>query len=381
MHKIFSNLNKIAKIHISFTNPPKSPVLALESEEKRSGILTKMVLNDIEHFNLYCNSQEFYFTPQILFWMIINIKFIRTFKSQGFSYLGSFMGLNILACINYIDPKVILTFIDNSLLFQLLLMIYKKATSYVIQNATRLEWDVDVKWKFNIMNFYCFGYFEKELYEKYHHNIDYYYPAGSLIGGYYSTEIADVTTKNMSFDICLVSQWRSMIMIDDLIFPESKESNNKMNEFLSKFVSKNNISICIATCTTDIREYEYYRSFYGMTATIVEFNQKQFSTYDAMNRSSIIINLNSTAAVEAFGWGKKVLFVNFTGSNIIPMPEICSMSDGNYQQFERKVNSLKEMSKEVYQDYIKKYIPYFMNYNFEKPLHRQIREKVLSHLS
>ena len=107
-----------------------------------------------------------------------------------------------------------------------------------------------------------------------------------------------------------------------------------------------------------------------------------FTTYAAMDRSSVIVTVNSTAAFEAFGWGKKVLFCNLSGDdfNQAPLPEICTMNVNNYEMFKTKLDYLRQLSENEYRELIQTHARYLMNYDFDNPAHRIIRKMILGHL-
>ncbi len=96
-----------------------------------------------------------------------------------------------------------------------------------------------------------------------------------------------------------------------------------------------------------------------------------------------VVALNSTAAFEAFGWGKKVLFCNLSGDdfNQLPLPEICTMNVNNYEIFKSKLDYLRQLDENEYRKLTQTYARYLMNYDFDKPAHVVIRKMILEHLN
>src|SRR3990170_5661440 len=114
-----------------------------------------------------------------------------------------------------LEPKVILTFIDNSSIFHLVCEAYKEIPFLAIQNGGRHIWCAtealpDPDLKYHIDEYFCFGAQIQEMFEKYGHDIKRYITCGSLVGGYFfSSHLAKNITAVKSYDLCLVSQWHS----------------------------------------------------------------------------------------------------------------------------------------------------------------------------
>jgi len=360
---------------IRIFNPKKSSVVMFSNAN--STIMQKMILENIDHTILHDNKEVFYLTPQILIHMIKNL--IVTFLSGRRPrrlYLHYLLG-----CLEYIRPKIVITSIDNSSLFHFLSRFYKSAEFYAIQNGVRSRYDMTKLLPkppaagsiIYMQNLICFGHFEKDLYTRYGHKIKRFHPVGSLIGGYYKTQVIADKVKN-EFDICLVSQWRKSIMEGERD-PEVKKGLIILDKHLSKYVKDRNLSICVATCSNDPQEREYFKSAYGDRIQIIDFDRMNMSTYAAMDHSYVVIALDSTAAREAFGWGKKVLFCNFTGEDNydFPKPGFWSINKENYEEFKRKLDYLIKIEDKEYQNISREYAKYVMNYDFSMPAHIYIR--------
>ena len=62
-------------------------------------------------------------------------------------------------------------------------------------------------------------------------------------------------------------------------------------------------------------EYDYYRAIYGDKANIIEANFKDMTIYSHMSRSNLIVSTLSSA-LNGYGFGKKILYFNYTGTSI-----------------------------------------------------------------
>lgn len=361
---------------IKFSNPEKNDVILFH--QYNSGILQKVLLDGIDHTILPADREEFYLTPQILFYFIKNI--ILNFPA--FLKYGSKYQMYVLSCMDYIKPKIVITFVHNCFLFQSISRIYSKAEFYAIQNGIMNESSVTdtlpkppMKWGTTISmpNFICFGKYEADLYSKYGHRIDRYYPLGSLIGGYYKTRVA-VQESPIEFDICLVSQWRRSVMMGSESL-EFKKAFNVLDNYLSEYVKERNYSLCIARFLNDQGEKDYFHELYGDRVRLIEYDRLNMSTYAAMDRSRLIVTCCSCAALEAFGWGKKVLFCNFTDNRKydFPVEGLWFLSKNDYKEFKNKLDYLFAMKKEDYLRATKNTSRYVMNYDFSMPVHTYVK--------
>jgi hypothetical protein len=93
------------------------------------------------------------------------------------------------------------------------------------------------------------------------------------------------------------------------------------------------------------------------------------STYRAIDESNVSITAFSTAGVEAFGWGKKVLFCNFSGHKnySLPVPDICSIDKVNFESFCMKIDFLLSLDQSKYKEIAGNSAKYLMNYNHDIP--------------
>jgi hypothetical protein len=392
---------------ILFRNPAKNAVVIFD--DNGSDLLRMAVLKNIESTIIYNRKEAYYVTVMLLFFMAKNIlRFLV--NSNQLSLQGANSGgllfkiykIYLFSCIDYIKPKVVLTFIDNSSIFHWLSRTYKSCAFYAVQNgsrndAKRLHYrnqvDSDgntssrsVHYSTNVTsmpNLFSFGKYEVDLYKKHKQEVDNIYPVGALKGSYYKACIADSDAK-VKFDICLIS--------DQLLsFPKghvmSKHDRGvaALHGLVQQYVAESQTSICIAMRSTNEQnqqvEADYFMNLFGHGAELFERYNAPWSTYRAMESSSIVIALNSTCAFEAFGWGNKVLFCNLSGDDFYqtPLPDICSMNQNEYTVFKNKLNSLRELNMNDYKERTEVQAQYIMNYDPEKPAHIKIREKILSH--
>lgn len=363
-----------------FRNPQRNDIVIYD--HNGADILQRMVFYDHSPSILHTRQELLYFSPGILWHMLRNIFCLGETRIEGIrTSLQHPYRLYLLACVAYMNPKVVITFIDNCFTFQTISRIYGKARFYAIQNGLRLDGDADVDWVISMPNYFCWGQWDIDLYRKYGHQIDNYLPVGSLIASYYRSQ--NTEKPGLIFDICLVSQWRLSIMLENEA-PYLKDAFVTLDSFLSRYISETSVHACIATCSQAAGDLEneinYYRAIYPETVKIITQDRRNFSTYRAMDRSDIIVSSFSSAAYEAFGWRKKVLFCNYSGHVEFdsPQPGIWSLNTGNYQDFSDRMNQLLSIDDDKYAQMTSEYAKYLMNYDRDIPTQEYIRNMVLT---
>lgn len=369
LKKIFSSFNKI-----TFKNPKKATILIYDYAG--SDVLIDSMLYGLEYSIFPARLEFFYISPQILFRMVkkllvFDFKYLN--KINSYVYKGYF-----LSCVEYINPKIVITYADNDFTFQWLSKKYNNAEFYAIQNGTRAKsclTETDRKGfikKISMPHFVCFGQNVVDNYRKFGHEINDPVCLGSLRAGYYSA-INKIPSKN-TFDVCVISEYADHNgTINDRIFLD----------LINMYVKKNNKSVVIALRNWigvwSDEEYEFFFKIFGEKVTIIRQNENdRSSTYNTMAASNVIISNYSTAALEAFGWGKKVLLCNIGDIYGLTIYEIYnhnlfSIKSMDYKIFENKMNKLLDMDQNEFVELTQELRRYTMNYHSELPVHVYMR--------
>ena len=270
--------------------------------------------------------KELYINFDLIKFMLLNF-YKQTFRINYLIFL-----------IKKINPKVVITWIDNSTEFHLISKELKKQIKFIaIQQASRnTEW-FPLKWtkKIYIPEYYCLGDFNKKIYLK-KTRVKKIQPKGSLKAACALTYIKKnkIKIKN-DFDICLISEsnppdrkyiynqkklWdRNQSEVKDMDhIPKYNYSISKTAHYLYKFSDKHNLKVVIAgeyTKNSENRKQElkFYENAVGRkNLDIRPRNEKTFSSYQLMLKSKIVIGMRSTMAREAIGYNLKTFFYNFT---------------------------------------------------------------------
>ena len=377
-----SCIQKIAGILKSFRiqTPQKAPVLIFDHAGSED--LINLVLPGIHYSILHVRNEFFYMSPVILMMMINNFNY-RALIS-GKKVISLIYQSYLYSITEYIQPYIVITYVDNHSSFQWLSRNYPNAQFFAIQNGMRNRYDLytslanpdgTIK-KITMPHFVCFGQNDVDNYTRFGHQIDHFYCKGSLRGSYYQY-CTPRTPEKKIYEICLVSHY-SQDISDGNSFPGLKEASMEFFQLLKKYLEIHHNRTCVALRSSSAEEKKYYSDFFGDLVTIIPRNPNDFlPTYRAMDISEVIISLHSTAPLEAFGWGKKVLFCNFLEDYEIAdfyTPGICSIIQRDYDSFEKSLSQLLLMDYDEFNQKTKDAQRYMMAYDPHQPVHEFIRK-------
>ena len=176
----------------------------LEASLLKKWILDPIGLNSV----IVRNPQKFIFNLHIAFFFLLNIKYL--------------IGKNILrkarlvyekSIIDAHDPKIVITYRDNTGLISEICKIDNKRKYYAIVNSIRFDFDVEAipksvfnKHTSNRLTLFTWGEKDEIFFEQYSDYKCKYVPVGSLrlsVSSHYKPNLDSV--ENKPYDICLVS--------------------------------------------------------------------------------------------------------------------------------------------------------------------------------
>lgn len=249
-----------------------------------------------------CLDTRFHMRPNQDLNLYVLIKCIIKFKFSFFSYICEY-----IRCVN---PKILLTLIDNDLLFYKLKKIFPDIQTIMIQNATRTLQDTDIL--SNIKKL-------KTLSLK----VDYYFcfneKIGSIFRSFLDCKVVPIGSFRSNF-----SRIKKSKKIYDFLFISSFRAHETIRKEewiffrnLEKYLISKKKKLYILGSTIKISdEVAYYKKMLRkIKFVIIERNNKR-KTYDILDKSKIIINTESTAGYEALSRSNKVAFFNIRGNRI-----------------------------------------------------------------
>ena len=253
-------------------------------------------------------------------------------------------------------PKLVITLIDDCAIFSQLSKYCHDTEFFAIQNGSRSIWQLKREHeKIYLTNFFCFGQHTVDLYKKYGKTIENPILSGSLISDIYYYDIEK--SNNKKIDVCLVDHWVSKDL--DVLYGDDSNHYDLnyvrtlkiLDQHLRKYISDNNYSITIAARGNELRTKKYYDKLFG--ESVYKEKTWQFSTYEQMFNSSLVIGTCSTTLTEALGWGKKVLYFDLSKGGIYSscsVDGIWSLNSNDYSVFEKSMNKILSMSVSQYEE-------------------------------
>ena len=94
--------------------------------------------------------------------------------------------------------------------------------------------------------------------------------------------------------------------------------------------------------------------------------------------------MDSTILREAYGWGRKTLFCNYSGreeNHTSAVAELCYLGEPGYERFRERLAALLAMDPTRYRAETAESARYLMRFDPERPSYRIIREQVQAALA
>lgn len=379
---------------VRFVDPPRNAVAILYADDYW---LRTLVLQDVPATTLALFPTELHISFRL---------FARMLRRMGREVHSSFMPSGMLrrlymqyviACLDEIGAKIVLTFIDNSRFFHELTRGDPTRTYMAVQNGTRtlhcvrdsLPPPPHPRATISTTNLFCFGQRDVDLYRRHGHQVDRHLPVGSLVGGYYQREVSRAAVER-EYDLCLVSQWHTHLF--ETVIGEDYGSKyarqvgvaiTGMNNLLQRLRTETGLSMIV--CPRNDRsdeEASFYRSAFGNDVTIARSDRHDFSTFRVADESHLVVAMNSTVLAERFSSGQKVLWCNVPADERFKMPEAgLSYFEGNdYSTFKQRVLELLAMPQDEYVAHTSANAHFINHYDPSHPPHEVIRAEILGRL-
>ena len=282
------------------------------------------------------------------------------------------LNLNTLYCyalIRIINPKVIITLIDNSVqFFQISKLLESYCFIMCIQKHNGLDYyrtdyrfkkklsNLDFNSEVYIPNYFCFGEEEIKLSKKYNLDIKNFYKCGSINSSNYFHHLKknNIKIQKDKFDICLISE--PVPGLNARMGRENLEEGfGKLAKFTIKFVIENNLKFIFASKRMESTEAEIELDFYKkyldkneFEYLLNNFNKKKDrnSSFNVLFQSSIAVGCQSTLLKDKISRKEKILSCNLTNFDMynFPIKGFCSVNNCDYKVFSTRLKRIKEMS-------------------------------------
>ena len=350
--KRFFRIMSIARnIKITFRKPKKADIVIFERTNEDYIIPLcknkKYLIVDIPPKDVYVSTS-----------LVVNL-FISQFKKES-----------LLACyykslFRAVNPKIVVTFIDNSKRFYDIARIdYHNRRYLAVQNASRYDvlemTSVEAK-KICLPEFACFGNYELDLYKKKKANIYKFYPIGSLREAYYRRYRDSKLNKSADYeyDLCVIAEaspnW-------DKNYPGIEDAIGKIAQYVLRLSREEGLNMVIAgkrdVSNTNERKFihtiesetAWYQTYLGNDCVIQPRVRNEFTTYETVSKSRLSLALVSTALREGMSRGSRVLFCNFSGDPLWNFhgDGFVSLNNDDYKEFKARVLNILKMSDSEY---------------------------------
>lgn len=272
-----------------------------------------------------------------------------------------------ISLINQVEPKFVITTIDNSINFSILTKYFENKIKFIaIQNATR--GDIFKNIGDNNKNLYYthyFGFsnFDLSLMRKKNIILKNFFAVGSLRNSYYKQYLyneEENTIKN--FDICLVQK---KIFENGKIFSSQLAADTFiLLNFLAKYVLKFKKKIIIQSKSSfnEAEKLFIEKLFAGCQYKISWIDKVNFNSYKSISSSELVIGAPSTLLREASVYPKTKVVCFDTSMKIgrTPFEGINVIRDNSYEKFEEKLNLLFKLNYKEYLNKLKNKPEYLM---------------------
>lgn len=342
------------------------------------------VLKDYNYFVLEDRSNrisEIFFTP------ILFINFIYYFYLIFKNY--SLKNIYNIALIKAINPKIVITSIDNSISFYLVAkVLHKKIFFLAIQNACRFGfrelnyclkketlYPKNYKNLFFIPNLICFGQDDVDGAKKENLNVGKFYNYGSvrISNFFYLAKENNIKLKEDLFDVCLVSE-PMMNNNDEYQNDTIEDSIIKLVKFTVDFCMQNNFKLIFATKYLKTIQAQAELEFFKPHLSIKQFeylhlnmNKKNniYSSYEALLQSKVAVGWQSTLLFDKIGLNEKILSCNFSNFKTwdFPIDGICSLKKKDYHSFSERLKLILSLNNIDYLNKLEKKPNFVMNFD------------------
>jgi len=385
MERLLSILRLILRAKLVFKNPDKSKIIVFDDKTIQD---LNNILLEYKYFLLKCRIEN-------IVCIYLSLKILKKFIKN---YKGNIMTAYLLSVIEMVNPKIVITNIDNSFKFSdLAKKLYKKMHFIAIQNAYRIDVDenkysvqkkitkFNYKKKLFLPNFLCFGKFEINLYRKHGIKVKNFFIVGSLrlANFFYYLKKNKINLRKKKHDICLISESytgrnqlfakkdfeEKAVLLTKFVIKFCKEYNKKL-VFSLKYSNKNS-------------ELDYYERY----LTPEEYNfliknscerKNEFSSYLTMSQSKVSVAIITTLLSERLATGEKILSCNLTPTKLwdFPIKGMCFIKNCDYITLKKRLLKIYTKSKKDYFSKIKKNKNYLVDYNKNYSTIKKIRDKI-----
>lgn len=186
----------------------------------------------------------------------------------------------------------------------------------------------------------------------------------------------------------IVSIWRGNIGFNKEV-RDTMEAMKRMDIQLANYIRNKKIKAAIILRNEkdgphwfmpqlNCNEKEYFTRIYGDSVEIIETDFKVRNIYQLMQQSKLSVSCLSSALLEIFGYGGKVLYFNLLGADQYhqDFDESIICTNDDYQTISNKLDELIEMPNEEYNKKFAYLQQHYMNYPKDRKTYLAISDTI-----
>lgn len=337
----------------TFKKPKKKKILIINKD--LSDFIRKYIKNSTDILDTRFQYRPF---QQLNLYVLMN-SYLKL-KFSTFDYFCEY--------IRFVQPKILITLIDNDPLFYKFKSIFPNIKTIMIQNAFRSNLKTDVL------------SFKKKLKEN-NYSVDYYFCFNKAIGNKFKSFLKCTVVPIGSFRSNLYIKKKEkkkyeFLYISVYRFHEKASSEEIMFlKKLEKYLLKKDKSLTILGSQSFYKndEYNFYKNiFKNINLNFIERTKKR-ETYKILDQSNISINIDSSAGYESLSRKNKVGFFCIRGNqypynslkfgwpNYLQNRGSFWTNKNSYMEIERILNYLTNTNDQQFASKNKKIINIVMN--------------------
>lgn len=348
-------------------NPPQREIVIFDGTSLND---LKYILHKKKFFvleNRKSRISTVYCSLNIIITFFFNF-FLLFFKNKNLHTIYLF------TLLEKINPKIVITSIDNSFKFaELAKLLSKKIKFAAIQNANRFDYMHNIYLfkknlsvsnlnnKYFIPHFFCFGEHEINQIKKYKINIDQVYKVGSIrVANFFKhIELNKIKLQKEKYDVCLISEAASNIN-EKFEIKDLEEKFAKVAKFTIDYSKKYNLKFIFLqkrnlNSIENKEEMNFYKKYlnkndFNFLKKNSSLNQNNYSSYLGLFQSKLAVGAQSTLLRDKIGCKEKILSLGLDNEGLFEFPinGICKLKNLDYLEFENRMNLILSLNSEDY---------------------------------
>ncbi len=353
---------------IKWANPQPAKIVVIDGADTEIQVLIPLFGGE-RFVVLRSDAREYCVTLPIIIWTLLYL--LKT-RSWRVAYA--------LALLRRIRPAIVVTYIDNSMLFQQAAKLCRSTRFLAVQNGMRMLERDNPPGSPQIFHseFACFGQNDVDRYMRHGAQVQHFYPVGSLKDAYHRARQVGVTISKR-YDLCFVSQIKRQHYQQ---YPKTMQSLALLAGHLKRFCATHGTSLCVGArrhpkVNAEIFNWElaWYREHLGEQVDVIPNEPGEYTSYALIDQSRVSLAMHTTLLHEGFGRRNRILSCNFSGDARydFPIPGPWQLSETDYAIFEARLLFLLRMSDTEYDSLCGDRPRYLMGYDPLRPTHDFLR--------